>query len=252
MIKAIRKALSKNRTLYARVAKAYHLILECSMGTYCSVRNVRFFFPRKPGGKYKSQYGQDFVLEKLGLLKRGGFFVEVGSNDPVFGSNSYFLEKEYNFHGVSIDAIDFKEKFSKDRPGTEFFNCVIDEKETSVKFNLVANEEGWEDQMSSIYSDSLENGKWFSAEMVVLPAKKLSDICLGRGKIDVLLIDVEGHEFNVLNSLDWAYSQPQAVVVENSGFFYPRKDMEKYMSNKGYKLLARIGTADDVYVPSAI
>lgn len=50
-----------------------------------------------------SQSGQDlFVLSCLDG-KREGTFLELGCHHPYIGSNSYFLESEFNWSGISVD-----------------------------------------------------------------------------------------------------------------------------------------------------
>ncbi len=51
-------------------------------------------------------YGQSYQdLFALTMLngKKNGTFLEIGCNHPIEGSNSYVLEKNYNFTGISID-----------------------------------------------------------------------------------------------------------------------------------------------------
>lgn len=43
-----------------------------------------------------------FILEIL-KNKRDGIYVELGSAEPVNGSNTYSLETKYDWHGLSID-----------------------------------------------------------------------------------------------------------------------------------------------------
>lgn len=50
-----------------------------------------------------SQAGQDiFVLSVLNN-KQNGYFVEIGSNDPIYINNTYILEKNYNWNGIMIE-----------------------------------------------------------------------------------------------------------------------------------------------------
>jgi len=53
--------------------------------------------------KFQSQIGQDeFVVEKLGG-KTSGFYVDIACGFPQEISNTYVLEKHYDWRGISID-----------------------------------------------------------------------------------------------------------------------------------------------------
>jgi hypothetical protein len=53
---------------------------------------------------YNSQAGQDkFVLNCL-KYKRNGFFLEIGSGDPIIHNNTCILEKHYNWKGLMIES----------------------------------------------------------------------------------------------------------------------------------------------------
>ena len=52
---------------------------------------------------YLGQAQQDkFVLHVL-KEKRNGFFLEIGSNDPININNSYLLETKYDWRGIMIE-----------------------------------------------------------------------------------------------------------------------------------------------------
>ena len=60
---------------------------------------------------FNGQAEQDkFVLNML-KNKKKGFFLEIGSNDPIKISNSYFLEKDYEWKGIMIE---YSKKWLKD------------------------------------------------------------------------------------------------------------------------------------------
>jgi len=51
----------------------------------------------------KGQANQDsFVLNAL-KEKRNGYYVEIGSNDPIAWNNTYILETEYDWDGVGFE-----------------------------------------------------------------------------------------------------------------------------------------------------
>jgi len=52
---------------------------------------------------YLGQANQDkFVLNIL-KEKKNGYFLEIGSNDPVFINNTYLLESKYNWKGIMVE-----------------------------------------------------------------------------------------------------------------------------------------------------
>jgi hypothetical protein len=50
-----------------------------------------------------SQSFQDIFVSKILKEKRNGYFLEIGSNHPVQGNNTYLLEKKYNWKGLMVE-----------------------------------------------------------------------------------------------------------------------------------------------------
>jgi hypothetical protein len=65
--------------------------------------------------KGRGQAHQDsFVLNELNE-KRNGWYVEIGSNDPIIHNNTYLLETEYDWQGVG---------FEWDKDLVNFYNSI--------------------------------------------------------------------------------------------------------------------------------
>ena len=248
LIKKIIRKILKGTFLYAKAAKVYHYNKKIIMKISLLFSSVIYLPPRKTIGKYKSQFGQDYYLEHFGLISERGYFVEIGCNHPINGSNSYYLEKCLDWTGVSIDGIDYSILFSEHRINTTFVNLLVDTHIGELDFYEVKNIDGWEDKVSSIYKKSLTMGKGFEAEVKRIKTMPISGIKEIIRPIDLLLLDVEGHEFSVLDSIDWQKQAPSVAVIENNGEFFPRKKLVNYMKKKHYKHFARIGTVDDIFV----
>ena len=233
--------------LYPVAAKFYHFLKNELMRITLTFSPAVYLPPIKVGGDYKSQYGQDFYLERLGLVASKGFFVEIGSNDPIYNSNSYYLEKKLDWSGVSIDAIDYSASFLLNREKTTFVHALINETVEDVDFYHVKDVDGWENQVSSVHKETLNLGKGFDAEVLKVRGTPLSKIHQINKPIDLCLIDVEGHEISVLRSIDFQNNPPKVLVVENNGQFHPRKLVVNFLKAKGYQHVARIGTIDDIF-----
>ncbi len=251
MIVLIRKILSRNRHVYAFSSRAYHRArFLWQKAYYQRVRKVDVYNPTGyDRASYKSQFGQDVLLDTVFIPNtKNGYFVEVGANDPVYNSNTYFFEKSRGFTGLSVDAIDFSAKYAEARPNTEFVNAVISNDERIVEFNYVESESGWEDQMSGINSPKL-SGKGFRSNVKRVQAVRLESLLGARKEIDFMTVDVEGHEVEVLSGIDLETIRPRVIICENSGSLAEHRRLQNYMASRRYKLIARIWTADDVYVP---
>ena len=53
--------------------------------------------------KTYSQAGQDLFVINVLKQKQNGIFLDIGCNDPYKINNTYLLETEYNWNGISID-----------------------------------------------------------------------------------------------------------------------------------------------------
>ena len=76
------------------IIKIYLLLIFCSR--YRKLLN--FILLNKTHSK--SQIFQDLVCLHLANYKKNGTFVEIGGGNGVNLSNTYFLEKKYNWKGV--------------------------------------------------------------------------------------------------------------------------------------------------------
>lgn len=57
----------------------------------------------------KSQIFQDGIVLQLLNFKKSGTFVDIGCAEPIRFSNSYIMEKYFNWHGIGIDILDAKD-----------------------------------------------------------------------------------------------------------------------------------------------
>lgn len=68
-----------------------------------------------------SQAYQDLFVLMANKGKQAGYFLEIGCADPFKNNNTYLLEKDFYWRGISID-IDFAviQRFRKERPGPSY------------------------------------------------------------------------------------------------------------------------------------
>ena len=62
---------------------------------------------------YNGQAEQDKFILSILKGKKNGYFLEIGSNDPIHINNTYLLEKKYNWKGIMIEYNDYFLPFYK-------------------------------------------------------------------------------------------------------------------------------------------
>jgi FkbM family methyltransferase len=191
----------------------------------------------------------EYVLKALDN-KKEGFFVDIGANDGLNGSNSRYLERVLSWQGVCIEPIpDIFEILQKNRQ-CECHNCAITEENGIFEFMYVKGQ-----RKPNIYIDMLsglvekydekhltridQEVQKFKGEKILLkvPGYKFNDL-IKETEIDYVSIDTEGGELEILQSIDYHKYDIQFFSVENN---YQDPDTIQYMIEMGYKHVTDVG-----------
>lgn len=155
---------------------------------------------------YGSQCGEDALLAEL-FPEPTGCYVDVGAGDPVSCSNTFRLW-ERGWRGLLIEPRkDAVYDLCTHRPGDLVYPVAA------------SNLDGWarlrlQGSVSSMQAD------WNITEQAVTfcRVERLSAILAKfpaiRDTCQLCSIDVEGHEREVMEGIDWATFRPKALVVE--------------------------------------
>lgn len=207
-----------------------------------------YFFQRKATRDGAlSQHGQDAFIVETTRGKRNGIFVDIGCNDPVRFNNTAFLEREYDWHGISIDAQgQFAQRYHEERR-SPFVQACIGSRRREVKFAQVS---GREFAGLSGVQDHLDERKVSGREQIVsvveqVPLKEVLD-SHGISKIDCLFVDVEGYEMEVLSGIDFDAVEISRIVIENDTGVSGNNRIRDYLCELGFELQARV-YGDDVF-----
>jgi len=199
---------------------------------------------------FYSQIGQDkWVSEKIFPGVKNGFFLDVGSGDGTFNSNTKTLEQK-GWTGICVDP---HPKHMEDRTCQMFKEVVYSEAGKRVRFWT-----GGQQNLDSFWggiADTLEG----EAKRIIQTAPfeefttvTLSDI-LQRAKaprfINFVSLDIEGGEVNALKGFPFEKYRMGALAVEHNYQEPKRSEIKALMESHGYK---RVHTSiqDDFYVPA--
>jgi len=207
--------------------------------------------------KYRGQHKQDEFIVNFFNEKTGGVFVDIGAHNGITYSNSYVLEKEFNWKGICIEPMQHQyDELIKIRDSKNY-NCAIFDKEGTTDFLLVKHTT-YPDMLSGIKSELTEQQlagidrevkrlNLEEPELIKIQTRNLNNI-LEENKfyeIDFLSIDVEGAEYKILDSIDYNKFNIKVIILENNkGDIQILRDL---LISKGFKFNSRI-RIDDVFV----
>tara|TARA_B100000242_G_scaffold161254_1_gene115134 strand:+ start:6324 stop:7001 length:678 start_codon:yes stop_codon:yes gene_type:complete len=211
------------------------------------MKNLRlkiYLFRRR---NYKAQGDLDIKFKKY-LKKRKGFFIEIGANDGIHQSNTFYLEKKKKWSGLLVE------------PGMKAFASLIKNRsDQNIFINAACVPFYYEKEfvefndyylMGYIEDINTDNNtiehKKFSEEYIGktdlkyskynVPAKTLNSILLENNapkNIDFFSLDVEGEELSVLEGLDFSIFKIKYIFIESRD----KKRTIDFLVDKNYELI---------------
>ena len=172
-----------------------------------------------------------------------GFFVEVGANDPKKDSQSFHLE-EAGWTGILVEPLpELADELRRVRKAKVFeVACSSPDRAGEIMTLHVAG------PFSSFDPHLAVTG--MRADRTVDVKVDTLDHVLAEGgakRIDLMSVDVEGHELEVLSGFDFARWQPRLILLEDH---VSSLDKHRFMLRSGYRLMRRTGL-NGWYVPAA-
>jgi FkbM family methyltransferase len=203
--------------------------------------------------EYVSQIGQDRFIDEFFDKKENGFFVDVGANEGVRISNTFFLEKYRNWKGICIEPLpeEFK-KLEKNRTSINLNFCVSDfEGETEFTYvegyaNMLS---GMSDKYHDLHKDRvIGEVNYYGGKIhkITVPVKTLQSVFdeYNITEIDFCSIDTEGSELSIVKSINFSKTLIKVFIIENN---YKETEIEEFLKTKDYVLYTKLEW-DDVFI----
>ncbi len=200
----------------------------------------------------KSQLGQDIFALAFNGHKRNGFFVEFGGTDGVGLSNSYLLEKGFNWQGIVAEPDrSWHAKLRENRSCHIETDCVWRKTGESLEFASV--EVG---ELSTI-ADFAKSDQFAGARKgaSTYDAQTISLIDMlakydAPKTIDYLSVDTEGSEYEILSAFDFSAYRFNFVTIEHN-YTKARSKLRQLMEANGYqRVFETLSRFDDWYIPA--
>jgi len=186
----------------------------------------------------RSQLEQDlWVLEQLDW-KRGGFFVEFGATDGVLLSNTWLLEKHFNWRGICAEPNPkLFARLQMNRSCHLSPACVYRSSGERMRFVLADAYGGLEDLGRNDQHAEKRNAYAAVGEVIEVTTTSLMDLLDQQeapAVIDYLSIDTEGSELAILEGMDWCRYQFRCITVEHN-FTEQRQGIQQLLEAQGYQ-----------------
>ena len=211
------------------------------------IKSFYFLFQKIKKKKFlkKSFSGsaQDIIIDHFFKNKNDGVYIDVGCYHPYNGNNTKRLY-DRGWSGINID-LDFHtiDLFNYIRKRDENINVAISDKEGEFDLYYFHNRSA----LNSLDESRKKNAK----QIKKVKTKTLNSIIenskFQNDKINFLSIDVEGHEFEIIKSIDLNRYSPEIVLIEfmekksNEIKFYNQNinsiinsDLYNYMNKHNY------------------
>ena len=202
---------------------------------------------------YFSFSGVDLILQNIFKKQNNGLYIDVGCQHPIKNNNTYLLYKK-GWKGINVDLDkDNIKLFNSARPEDYNVNKALSSEIKNVKLyfyhkkspiNTIDKktsefQKAKVSSIKNITTDTLNN---------IISNTKYKDCC-----IDLLSIDVEGHELQVLKGFNLTKYRHKVIVVEYLDLNVSKLEIKnltlkdainseiyKYLSSNGYILVNSI------------
>ena len=190
--------------------------------------------------EFHSQQNEDkYLLNNFNIEQvQNGTYLEVGAYDGFLFSNTLFLQNEFNFSGILIEAqTRLFNSLKKNRPKDFLVNSAVSNS-NNLSIDFIGN--NLEAGVFDVLSTNLE--KFPDRRKYKVPNKKMSEIIKDSNfdYIDVMFIDTEGSELEVVESIDFNIPITVIVIEAHQHNKLRDKKLKSILIKQGYKFLYQI------------
>ena len=193
--------------------------------------------PRLAAAQWTSQCGQDRTVRDIFAGKRGGYFLELASNEAFYISNTVTLEQQLGWSGLCVEA---NEKYAYDYRGR---SCLLVQavmgtrNDEEVAFDMAGSGGG----IVGFDRREVDEAGGRVKRRTVSLASTLAAFG-APSVIDYFSLDIEGAEYIVLQEFDFSAYTFLTLSVER-----PIQALRDLLAANGYTYLCSHGPAGDEF-----
>jgi FkbM family methyltransferase len=190
-----------------------------------------------------SQFREDKILDRI-FLDKDGTCVEVGANDGITGSTTYYFEKK-GWTCILVEPIPALCERIRSFRSARVFECAASSENGESVFYVAesANSLSTFSPTAPLQNEVAVNRT--NVREIRVRKRTLDEILeeAGVSGIDFITIDVEGHEMEVLRGFSIEKHHPRIIIIEDNSD-QTDESIRTYMEGKGYRVFFRTGVND--------
>lgn len=204
---------------------------------------------------FTGQLKQDVLVRVITKNKRSGFFVEFGTMDGKFASNTYMLEKELGWTGILAEpGKKFHDALSRHRRCSIDHRAVTGRTGDTLKFQEMSTDEGMSGLVDFFDENEMHFRRRSNTPSLFYDVNTVSLLDLladhqAPQHIDYISIDTEGSEPAILDAFDFDRYQVDIFTIEHNYLESARNHIFDIMTRNGYyRIMEPYSQYDDWYV----
>ena len=198
--------------------------------------------------KFSENDYDKWLLHKTNF-KRQGYFVDIGAGDGIIGSNTFLLEKFYNWRGICVDP---NPTFLKSLCGSR--DCLISDlavyKQSGkvLPFKHLQQHRtefiGWHFRSGLAENVDKTSVQFDDHRVYSITLNDLLELYAAPKEIDYISIDTEGSEVDILGNFDFDKYNIKFFTIESNNEENRNKVIDIMSKNK-YNIIEDLESKED-------
>ena len=171
------------------------------------------------------------------LNYKNGFFFDIGANDGVNQSTTWYFEKVLGWRGILVEPLPhiYQELIKNRSAENHFFNCAaVSKNYLSSNINLLYDHDTLTTKLQILDKENKDK------KIISIKAQTVENLLeksINKNKIiDFFSLDVESAEFEVLNGINFKKNLIKFILIETSNF----KKLDSFLVKKKFKFISRL------------
>ena len=194
-----------------------------------------------------SQFGQDLKVLDFYNKKRNGYFVDIGAGDGILESNTYLLEKDYDWKGICVEPVSYQFVELQKNRKCECINKPI----YDINRKIIFCEADYSIRhLSGINTHLIMDSVTYNSNKIELETLSLNELllnCNAPNFIDYVSIDTEGSEYEILKTFDFNKYTFGYINVEHNYTEPKRSLIKQLLCENNYEYVGE-NMVDDIFI----